>query len=510
MDYPFIKCLFPRVVANRYTGDTLQCSCGHCIACLMSKFQHHSLLTQMESSNNMFTLFVTLTYSNNYIPRVRLKYHAGHCKFYYRNYCSRLGSLGSVIGSHSCRVTDPEYLTFRKLQSRANLDGDFGRVSVRDFQLFLKRIRKYVFTETGQKIRYYGVSEYGPRTFRPHYHFLFFCKSKPALSSLQQNLSKAWRYGRINSSVSEGFSNSYVASYVNSVVSLPTLFKVSSLCTFSHHSNFLGQELCKLPAEEVYSHEFDEFVKRSIVLGDKVMEYSPSRSLISYYFPKCIGFANKSARELCQSYTIYHASVSRYGERPCKELARLIYNDNSSNPVTDYFSLERSEPLKPIRIHGEVIDVDYSTRILRHLYISKHFIDFCCDGYLERCNNVISVIKRFYSYLSLSQLSSFYQSQVDFLSAYPVSGLDFLNNFYFNLYDDYSSELYFHSFSDPSVISMPSSYNSIYNHSSFRSYFFHLHDMFNRSVKHKELNDKNDIFNNIKYGKYNEFEGFEE
>lgn len=501
MEYPFIKCLHPRVVYNRYTGKDLQCACGRCLACLMSRFQHHSLLTQMESSNNMFTLFVTLTYSNRYMPRVCIKYHAGHEKFYYRNCTKRLGKIDEVVGTYECTSNDIEYKTFEALRSRVNLQGDFGRVSIRDFQLFLKRIRKYVSKESGEKLRYYGVSEYGPRTFRPHYHFLFFVKSRRALSVLQSNLHKAWQYGYINSSVSQGFSNSYVASYINSVVSLPSIFKVNALCTFSHHSNFLGQELCKSSAQEVYEHGFEDFVNRSAVVGNQVVAYSPSRSLISYYFPKCIGFATKSPCELCQSYTIYQQAVTRYGTTSLKELARLIYNDKSVNSVTDYFELEKREPCKPIRVHGEVIPLDYNQRIVRHLSLSKHFINFCCDGHIERCNNVINTIKNFYSYLSLSQLNKFYTSQEEFVTNYPLDGLDYLSNFYFNLYDDDKKGMYMHTFADLSLISYPSGYNEITNHVSYYSYKQYIHNRFDRSIKHKELNDANKIFNN---GQYNE------
>jgi len=43
------------------------------------------------------------------------------------------------------------------------------QVHRRHTQLFFKRLRK-----AGYKLRYYGVAEYGAKTFRPHYHLLLF------------------------------------------------------------------------------------------------------------------------------------------------------------------------------------------------------------------------------------------------------------------------------------------------------------------------------------------------
>lgn len=43
-------------------------------------------------------------------------------------------------------------------------------LSRRDFQLWLKRLRK----NTGQQLRYFGCGEYGPETKRPHGHFIVF------------------------------------------------------------------------------------------------------------------------------------------------------------------------------------------------------------------------------------------------------------------------------------------------------------------------------------------------
>lgn len=47
-------------------------------------------------------------------------------------------------------------------------------LSKRDFQLFMKLLRKWLLNDFGQKCRYFVAGEYGPTTARPHYHgFLF-------------------------------------------------------------------------------------------------------------------------------------------------------------------------------------------------------------------------------------------------------------------------------------------------------------------------------------------------
>lgn len=67
------------------------------------------------------------------------------------------------IHKEMCFITltyDEKYLTY-------GADG-LETLVKRDLQLFIKRLRK----NTSKKIRYYAVGEYGPETFRPHYHII--------------------------------------------------------------------------------------------------------------------------------------------------------------------------------------------------------------------------------------------------------------------------------------------------------------------------------------------------
>lgn len=67
----------------------------------------------------------------------------------------------SKLHDESCFLT----LTYAPEKLPAN-----GSVDVREFQLFMKRLRKYA----KKKLRYFECGEYGSRLGRPHYHALVF------------------------------------------------------------------------------------------------------------------------------------------------------------------------------------------------------------------------------------------------------------------------------------------------------------------------------------------------
>ena len=64
-------------------------------------------------------------------------------------------------------------------------------VSVRDVQLFIKRLRKHW---KARAFRYYLVSEYGDHTFRPHYHGLFFF-AIDLTDQIYDTISDSWQNG---------------------------------------------------------------------------------------------------------------------------------------------------------------------------------------------------------------------------------------------------------------------------------------------------------------------------
>ena len=96
-----------------------------------------------------------------------------------------------------------------------------------DVQNYIKRLRKHLKTSLGtyEALHFYAVGEYGPIHFRPHYHILLFTDSKEVSEVLRQCHDKSWKLGRSDFQIARGGASSYVASYVNSLSAAPLLYR---------------------------------------------------------------------------------------------------------------------------------------------------------------------------------------------------------------------------------------------------------------------------------------------
>lgn len=96
-----------------------------------------------------------------------------------------------------------------------------------DVQNYIKRLRKYLYQSLGsyETLHFYAVGEYGPVHFRPHYHILLFTNSQEVSEVLRQCHDKSWKLGRSDFQIARGGASSYVASYVNSLSAAPLLYR---------------------------------------------------------------------------------------------------------------------------------------------------------------------------------------------------------------------------------------------------------------------------------------------
>lgn len=108
-------------------------------------------------------------------------------------------------------------LTYRDDQLPAD-----GGISVRDLQLFFKRLRKKI---APRKVRYYACGEYGEAGGRPHYHAILFGYQFPSLQVWRRSgsgfylhrsplLEELWPLGSSEIGSVTSSSGAYVARYV--------------------------------------------------------------------------------------------------------------------------------------------------------------------------------------------------------------------------------------------------------------------------------------------------------
>lgn len=202
----------------------------------------------------------------------------------------------------------PEYA--EKLKKKCKCEGNNNAfpqfkgllkyVNYRDYQLFAKRFRKYLFTKIGsyEKISSYVVSEYSPRTFRPHFHILFFFDSEEVAKSIRQAVYQSWRLGRVDTQLARDSAGSYVSGYLNSLVSLPGIFTdIPFTKNKSRFSKLFGYEsfrqTVKTPEQAV--ERLSERI--CFVRNGKPCEFNPPVSYISRLLPRFVPYSGNFSVE---------------------------------------------------------------------------------------------------------------------------------------------------------------------------------------------------------------------
>lgn len=157
-------CIEPFYTRNGiHRSEFIEIPCGKCLGCRLDYSRDWATRCMLELQYHDSSYFVTLTYDDDHIEKNRI---------YYPDL-----ETGEAF----------EHFTLSK----------------RDFQLFMKKLRKY----TGQKLRYYACGEYGSKTFRPHYHAIIFGLELDDLVPYKRN-GKYWYY--ISKRLSEIWDNGFV------------------------------------------------------------------------------------------------------------------------------------------------------------------------------------------------------------------------------------------------------------------------------------------------------------
>lgn len=287
------RCQHPRTVVNKYTHEPVVVSCGHCPSCILRRSAVQTNLLTTYSAQFRYVYFVTLTYAPCFLPTLEVSVietctddiadvpcvpniddlDAGDPNTYLFGFRSVPRSASVKLKSSTVERTfkDPE-IKFSYPMKPKDLLSILGKINHnvpnripyvcnRDLDLFLKRLRSYYPDE---KLRYYAVSEYGPTSFRPHWHLLLFSNSERFSQTVCENVSKAWSYGRCDASLSRGFAAPYVASYVNSFVALPDFYTQMPKVVRPKSFHSIGFTESNLFPREIRVAEIDEVTDKCL------------------------------------------------------------------------------------------------------------------------------------------------------------------------------------------------------------------------------------------------------
>ena len=214
--------------------------CGHCRNCRSSYRAKWLQRLNLECDASASVLFFTLTYDNQHIPLLTFNRKTGECVSN-RSPHDDFNALYE-LPSFNLKSKIP-YVQLSKFTTSTE---QFGYSCKSDVQKFLKRLRRALdYDSQGllsdvpspmRQVRYFVCSEYGPHTFRPHYHgLLFFRDKRTALAVKQYYLRACWQLCRSeNVDVSEVASNAaqYVSKYVSCDTRLPLILKAPVTHTF--------------------------------------------------------------------------------------------------------------------------------------------------------------------------------------------------------------------------------------------------------------------------------------
>ena len=434
----FGGCLSPILVHNKWTKEDMFVPCGKCLACVNAAASKQSRRVRDEILQHKYSVMFTLTYDNESVPRWEL--------FQDDNDCPQLRPIGRVEQMYnSCPLN-----YYDDVRGKWNIDFDtflppiqndddtttYAVCCKKDIQNFLKRVRarinKLNLDRYEKSIRYYIASEYGPQTYRPHYHGVLFFDNEVILREITSIIVQSWGYhervaGKRNSFRFRPFANIsltkdyikvcdantayYVAEYVSGNLDLPQVLAYKSSRPFHLQS--------KSPVIGSYKAERNEILENvyrgTYRVGKEVFNEQLGQfehydvpldpDLCSSIFRKCKGFSGMVFDAKLQLYSFY----GRYYDEWKQDLnLAIIYFSNSEQNPNDY----------------EISEMDYLRKFpnmkyrnwLAHYYSNEYYsfeMDTDQNWYCSRHAWRISKLLDFNKYYPYSSPIYAYVSMLD-------------------------------------------------------------------------------------------------
>lgn len=364
------RCQHPRTVVNKYTHESVVVPCGSCPSCLLRRSAIQTNLLTTYSAQFRYAYFVTLTYAPCFLPTLEVSVveactgdiadvssvpdindlDAGDPNTYLFGFCSVPRTVSVKLKTSTVERTfkDPEVKFAYPMKPKDllsilekvnhNVPNRIPYVCNRDLDLFLKRLRSYYPDE---KLRYYAVSEYGPTSLRPHWHLLLLSNSERFSETICENVSKAWSYGRCDTSLSRGYAALYVASYLNSFVSLPDFYTQMPKVVRPKSFHSIGFTESNLFPRKVRIAEVDKVADKClngvvVELNGKFRTIKPSWPYILRLFPRFSDTFRKSSSDVYQLLFAAFTAPSRVVCGGCADLTCDPFGNDSKQSIMSF------------------------------------------------------------------------------------------------------------------------------------------------------------------------------
>lgn len=417
------NCQNPRTVINPATGESLRVRCGKCSSCLNAKAKNWINRLLEESQHHRYAFMVNLTYDDHHLPMLTLDTN-NDLVWYNRRLPLRIPLIDYSLVLDNSHCPDKEWDYF---YGRLNNKIKLPALCFNDIQLFNKRLNKYIhdkFTGVYGNFRYFVCGEYGPSTFRPHYHAIYWLDSRSVAEHFSEIVSTCWKNG--DSSVAHIYSKGglgYVAQYVNMSVHLPAIYSLPSLRQrhiFSKCPPIGSPQLLATEIRRVYD---TKPIKRTVFdsSSGKYVTLPVSSSFKDRFFPKCEGYSRKSR----------FGRVGLY--RACEFFPSEGYDEFSEAVYTFYSRTlsNRFEPTKENRflvswvrdlcMHSKEPD-KVNVKLYKIYMISKRFL-YLRNSLGLTSGQLMDEIDDYYKKLDYERLKDFYTFQQEYSFNHSVSDL---------------------------------------------------------------------------------------
>jgi hypothetical protein len=546
-------CQHRSFITNRYSGARIAVDCGQCDYCIHKKAQKASMRVKTAGSAFKYSYFVTLTYDNEHIPLFNCEVLdndyddvlgiSGDTHFGYEKHsfvpvseyrCSDSSELRHIFftqvqgtipfnraSSQYEEIADNWFLSLDAIRSfiaKTQTDSPYGKdgilsdrygnnlipfLNYADVQNYIKRLRKHLFQKLGsyETLHFYAVGEYGPVHFRPHYHILLFTNSEKVSEVLRYCHDKSWKFGRSDFQIARGGASSYVSSYVNSLSSAPLLYR--SCRAFRPRSRaslgFFEKGCDFVEGEEPYAQieqKIDSVVNGRIYnFGGLSIRSTPPMSYIRTLLPRFSSARNDDSIAIARILRAVHSAPKR--------IAKFGFVDYNQDSV---LSLVRTY-YQYLKVQNILTDDDkiilHASRCLTRFVNCSSDVDI--ESYINKLYRLFLYVYKFFRNWHLPSFGSDISAYSGRIMFIIKKGIEYeKKKNYENLRSVYGLRSQYPELSDCMFVlpangqesdilqSVSCETSQLLEQLRYRSSTF-CRDM----IKHKKLNDANNIFNRM-------------